>query len=303
MGGRIETLCLPLEFMDRSRALGAGLVALSAASFGAMAIFARLAFAEGVDVPTMLFLRFAVAGGVLAIFMILSGRRWPTGRNRRVLILMGAVGYVGQSFCFFSALGHASAGLVALLLYLYPFIVTVLGVLFLNERLTRLRLGAVLAALSGTALILGSGIDGSPLGIGFGLAAALIYSVYILVGGKVLREEDPLAAAAVVMLAAAAVFGMQMVVQTPAPPTTPRAWAAVIAIALVSTIVAMVGFFAGLRRLGAADAATLSTLEPVVTFVLAALVLGEPVGPLQILGGGIVLAAVAALARGQRPVG
>lgn len=289
--------------MDRSRALGAGLVALSAASFGAMAIFARLAFAEGVDVPTMLFLRFAVAGGVLAIFMILSGRRWPTGRNRRVLILMGAVGYVGQSFCFFSALGHASAGLVALLLYLYPFIVTVLGVLFLNERLTRLRLGAVLAALSGTALILGSGIDGSPLGIGFGLAAALIYSVYILVGGKVLREEDPLAAAAVVMLAAAAVFGMQMVVQTPAPPTTPRAWAAVIAIALVSTIVAMVGFFAGLRRLGAADAATLSTLEPVVTFVLAALVLGEPVGPLQILGGGIVLAAVAALARGQRPVG
>lgn len=287
--------------MDRSRALGASLVALSAASFGAMAIFARLALAEGVDVPTMLFLRFAVAGGLLAVFMAVSGRPWPVGRNLRVLILMGAVGYVGQSFCFFSALGHASAGLVALLLYLYPFIVTVLGVLFLGERVTRLRLGAVLAALCGTALILGSGIDGSPLGIGFGLAAALIYSVYILVGGKVLREEDPLAAATVVMLAAAAVFGVQMVLQVPAPPTTPTAWAAVIAIALVSTIVAMVGFFAGLRRLGAADAATLSTLEPVVTFVLAALVLGEPVGLLQVLGGGIVLAAVAALARGKRP--
>lgn len=287
--------------MDRSRALGAGLVAVSAASFGAMAIFARLALAEGVDVPTMLFLRFAVAGGLLAVFMVMSGRAWPTGRNRWILILMGAVGYVGQSFCFFSALGHASAGLVALLLYLYPFIVTVLSVLFLGERLTRLRICAVLAALCGTALILGSGIDGSPLGIGFGLAAALIYSVYILVGGKVLREEDPLAAATVVMLAAAAVFGAQMLLQVPALPTTPTAWAAVLAIALVSTIVAMVGFFAGMRRLGAADAATLSTLEPVVTFVLAALVLGEPVGPLQVLGGGIVLAAVAALARGKRP--
>lgn len=287
--------------MDRSRALGAGLVAVSAASFGAMAIFARLALAEGVDVPTMLFLRFAVAGGLLAAFMAMSGRAWPTGRNLWILILMGAVGYVGQSFCFFSALGHASAGLVALLLYLYPFIVTVLSVLFLGERLTRLRIGAVLAALCGTALILGSGIDGSPLGIGFGLAAALIYSVYILVGGKVLREEDPLAAATVVMLAAAAVFGAQMLLQVPALPTTPTAWAAVLAIALVSTIVAMVGFFAGMRRLGAADAATLSTLEPVVTFVLAALVLGEPVGPLQVLGGGIVLAAVAALARGKRP--
>ncbi|MBN9694282.1 MAG: DMT family transporter [Zoogloea sp.] len=289
--------------MDRSRALGAGLVAVSAASFGAMAIFARLALAEGVDVPTMLFLRFTVAGGLLAAFMMMSGRSWPTGRNLWVLILMGAVGYVGQSFCFFSALGHASAGLVALLLYLYPFIVTVLSVLFLGERLTPLRLGAVLAALCGTALILGSGIEGSPLGIGFGLAAALIYSVYILVGGRVLREEDPLAAATVVMLAAAAVFGARMLLQVPALPTTPTAWAAVLAIALVSTIVAMVGFFAGLRRLGAADAATLSTLEPVVTFVLAALVLGEPVGPLQVLGGGIVLAAVAALARGKRPTG
>ena len=289
--------------MDRSRALGAGLVALSAASFGAMAIFARLAMVEGVDVPTMLFLRFTVAGGLLAAFMVMSGRSWPTGRNLWVLILMGAVGYVGQSFCFFSALGHASAGLVALLLYLYPFIVTVLSVLFLGERLTPLRLGAVLAALCGTALILGSGIEGSPLGIGFGLAAALIYSVYILVGGRVLREEDPLAAATVVMLAAAAVFGARMLLQVPALPATPKAWAAVLAIALVSTIVAMVGFFAGLRRLGAADAATLSTLEPVVTFVLAALVLGEPVGPLQVLGGGIVLAAVAALARGKRPTG
>lgn len=289
--------------MDRSRALGAGLVALSAASFGAMAIFARLAMVEGVDVPTMLFLRFTVAGGLLAAFMAMSGRSWPTGRNLWVLILMGAVGYVGQSFCFFSALGHASAGLVALLLYLYPFIVTVLSVLFLGERLTPLRLGAVLAALCGTALILGSGIEGSPLGIGFGLAAALIYSVYILVGGRVLREEDPLASATVVMLAAAAIFGARMLLQVPALPATPTAWAAVLAIALVSTIVAMVGFFAGLRRLGAADAATLSTLEPVVTFVLAALVLGEPVGPLQVLGGGIVLAAVAALARGKRPTG
>ena len=86
-----------------------------------MAIFARLAMVEGVDVPTMLFLRFTVAGGLLAAFMMMSGRSWPTGRNLWVLILMGAVGYVGQSFCFFSALGHASAGLVALLLYLYPF--------------------------------------------------------------------------------------------------------------------------------------------------------------------------------------
>jgi drug/metabolite transporter (DMT)-like permease len=61
----------------------------------------------------------------------------------------------------------------------------------------------------------------------------------------------------------------------------------------------MVGFFAGIKRLGAADAATLSTLEPVVTFALAAIFLDEPVTASQMAGGAIVLGAVIALARGQ----
>lgn len=172
------------------RWIGAGLVALSALSFGAMAIFARFAFAGGVDVTALLFLRFLIAGGLMAVAMVVSRRRWPTGRNALTLVLMGGVGYVAQALCFFMALKHASAGLVALLLYLYPFLVTLLGVQFAGERLTPLRVSAVLAALLGTALTIGAGLAGRPLGIGLGIAAALIYSVYIVVGGRVLRQED-----------------------------------------------------------------------------------------------------------------
>ncbi|WP_418646798.1 EamA family transporter [Thauera butanivorans] len=75
------------------------------------------------------------------------------------------------------------------------------------------------------------------------------------------------------------------------------------AIAIVCTVVAMLGLFVGICHLGAADAATLSTLEPVVTIVLAAIFLGEAFTPLQILGGAIVLTAVVWLARtgGQLP--
>lgn len=98
-----------------------------------MAIFARVAFAGGVDVTALLFLRFLIAGSLMAAFMVISRRRWPSRRNVWVLALMGGVGYVGQSMCFFSALQYASAGLVALLLYLYPFLVTLLGVAFLKE--------------------------------------------------------------------------------------------------------------------------------------------------------------------------
>jgi len=285
--------------MTDSRIWGAGLVALSAASFGAMAIFARFAFADGIEVSALLFLRFLIAAAVMAVVMMVTKRPWPRGRNRAVLVLMGGVGYVGQSLCFFLALNHASAGLVALLLYLYPFLVTVIGVMFLGERMTRLRAVAVLAALLGTGLTIGSGLGGSPLGIALGVAAALIYSVYILVGSRVLREEEPLGAATVVMLSAAVVFGLGVILASPRFPASIAGWSSVLAIALVSTVLAMVGFFAGMKRLGASDAATLSTLEPVVTFVLAAVFLDESVTLIQVAGGVVVLAAVIALARSR----
>lgn len=281
------------------RWVGAGLVALSALSFGAMAIFARFAFASGVDVTALLFLRFLIAGSLMAVAMGVSRWPWPAGLNALTLALMGGVGYVAQALCFFLALKHASAGLVALLLYLYPFLVTLLGVRFAGERLTRLRVAAVLAALLGTALTIGAGLAGSVLGIGLGVAAALIYSIYIVVGGRVLRQEDPFAAATVVMLSAAAVFGLLVMGGAPRFPASLDGWAAVLAIALVSTVVAMVSFFAGIKRLGAADAATLSTLEPVVTCVLAAVFLDEAVTLPQMAGGAIVLGAVIALARGD----
>jgi hypothetical protein len=82
------------------RVWGALLVALSATAFGAMAIFARFAYADGTDVVAVLFLRFTIAAALMSAFVVASGRRWPRGRNLAILLAMGAVGYVGQSLSF-----------------------------------------------------------------------------------------------------------------------------------------------------------------------------------------------------------
>ncbi|BAL24377.1 DMT family transporter [Azoarcus sp. KH32C] len=283
------------------RLSGALYVAISASAFGAMAIFARFARDSGADVVTVLFLRFAIAAALLTLIMLTTRRRWPSPRNVAILAGMGGIGYVGQSFSFFSALNHASAGLVALLLYLYPFLVMLLGALFLRRPLTLGRVMAALVALGGTALTISGGVNGEPLGIVLGVGAALIYSVYILVGSRVMREESPLASATVVMIAAAVVFGGLTAAGTPSWPQDGAGWLAVVAIAVVSTVVAMVAFFAGMQRLGAADAATLSTLEPVVTLALAALFLGEPILSNQLAGGALILGAVIWLARAGAP--
>ena len=279
------------------RIFGALIVALSATCFGAMAIFVKIAYRGGVDVVAILSLRFAIAAAVMCVVMRQRRLAWPRVENIRLLMLMGGLIYVAQSFSFFSALNHASAALVALLLYLHPFIVTVLSAALFGQALTRTRVVCVVAALAGTSFVLGADVSGQPLGIALGILAALLYSVYLLIGNRVMRTENPLAAATVVMLSAAAVYGVIALIERPAFPQSATTWAAVIAIAVVSTAIAMVTLFIGIRHLGAADAATLSTLEPLVTAILAAAFLGERLDAVQWAGGLIILAAVIALAR------
>ncbi len=193
--------------------------------------------------------------------------------------------------------GLASAVMTALLLYLFPAIVTVLSALLHRRAPSALRLAAVALAFGGTVLTVGGDASGSRLGIGLGIGAALIYSIYILVGAEVTRRVAAIPAATVVMLGAAAGATLLAAIDGIALPAGAAAWAALLAIALISTVAAISLFFAGLRRLGAADASALSTLEPVTTIVLAALFLGETISPAQMAGGAVILAAVLILAR------
>lgn len=279
------------------RMIGVLQVALSATCFGAMAVFAKFAYRDGVDLIALLLIRFGVASLVMIAWMRIWAIRWPAPRMLIVLILMGGIGYVAQSFSFFSALHYASAALVALLLYLHPFIVTLASALIYRTPLTPIRVFCLALALLGAGLVIGSDLSGEALGYIFAVAAAFIYSVYLMIGQQAMRTTEPLAAATVVMAAAAVVFGVLALIEQPAFPATLPAWSATLAIALISTAAAMALLFSGIRTLGAADASVISTLEPVVTAALSALLLGELLAGWQLLGGALVLVAVIGLAR------
>ena len=286
----------------RRRASPGGLllVALSGVSFGALGVFGRLAYGAGADVPTALFLRFSIAGGVLAAVMGLRRERFPRGRVLLALGLLGGVGYVSESLAYFSALTLAPAGLVALLLYLYPALVALLSVWLERERLGRGKALAIALAFAGTCLTLdlsGAGGDTRPLGIALGVLSALIYAVYILASARVLRHAGALGASTVIVLSAGAVYGGIVLARGPAWPQTSTGWAAVAGLALLGTVVAVLALLAGMARVGAVNAALLSTLEPLVAVLLGGLFLGERLSVAQGLGGLCILAAVVLLAR------
>ena len=277
-----------------NRLIGILLVIISAASFGTLAIFGRYAYEGGLDTFTLLFLRFTLAAVLMGGVLIYRREGLPRGSALLRLIGMGALGYVGQSFSYLTAIKYASAGLVALLLYLYPTFVAILSVIFLKNRLTRLKLIALALATFGAALT-ANPQGGDWTGVALAISAAAIYSVYIIVGAGVMRQVSPVQSSTVIFASAGAVYGVFTLIGGAHWPATSNGWTAVGAVVIVATVIPVFTFLAGLQRIGPTDASMLSTLEPVVTVILAALLFGEALSALTLLGGALILAAVVLL--------
>ena len=280
------------------RLIGILLIAISAASFGTLAIFGRFAYEDGMDIFTILFLRFGISAAFMTIILLLRKEQFPRGGILAQLVGMGALGYVGQSFSYLTAINYASAGLVALLLYLYPIFVAVLSTVFLNEKLTRIKVTALMLALFGTALTVGPA-GGQMPGILLAISAALIYSVYIIVGTNVMKHVSAVQSSTVIFASAGMVYGLLTLSNGAHFPVSNSGWLAMSGIILISTIIPVVTFLAGLERIGPTNAAMLSTLEPVVTVLLAAWLFGERLMPIVLVGGGLILVAVILLTKSE----
>jgi drug/metabolite transporter (DMT)-like permease len=274
------------------------LIAISAASFGTLAIFGRYAYAAGMDIFTVLFLRFTISASIMTIILLLRKEPFPRGRILIQLIGMGALGYVGQSFLYLTAINYASAGLVALLLYLYPFFVMILSAIIFREHITRLKIIALILALVGTALTVDPA-GGQLIGALMAVTAAAIYSVYIIVGTNVMKHVSSVQSSTVIFASAGFVFGILMLLKGPHFPTGDSGWFAMSGIVLIATIIPVVTFLAGLEMIGPTNAAMLSTLEPVVTVLLAAWLFQERLNAIALLGGGLILIAVILLTRNE----
>lgn len=280
------------------RLTGILLIAVSAASFGTLAIFGRFLYADGLDTFTMLFLRFGLSAAIMTLILILRNEPLPRGRVLALLIGMGALGYVGQSFSYLSAIQYASAGLVALLLYLYPVFVFILSVIFLREKVTWVKVAALLLALVGTALTVGPA-GGQLIGILLAIAAAVVYSVYIIVGTDVMKHVGAVQSSVVIFASAGTVYGILTAVNGAHFPASSSGWWSMAGIVLLATVIPVVTFLAGLERIGPTNAAMLSTLEPVVTVLLAAWLFAERLEPITLVGGGLILVAVVVLTRSE----
>jgi drug/metabolite transporter (DMT)-like permease len=266
----------------------------SAAAFGAMGIFGKLAYDEGATVGTLLATRFTVAAVLL---WLVVGARGVSRRDAGLALLLGAVGYAAPAAGYFAALERLDASVLALLVYVFPVIVAVSAVALRRERASRRTAGALALSLGGLLLVLGAAGGLDPVGTVLGLATAVVYSAYVLGSEGIAGRVSPLALSTLVCTGAAASLTAAGLAGGDLDPASVSAsgfvWLG--GLAVVSTVGAIGLFFAGLRQVGPTAASILSTLEPVVTVALAFVAFGESLGLAQLAGGALVIAAVLAI--------
>jgi drug/metabolite transporter (DMT)-like permease len=271
------------------------LIASSATGFGLMPILAVYAYRDGITVPTLLFLRFGIAAAVFVPYACWPAARQRTspaaGRDILRLLLLGGVLYAAQSALYFSAVQHISPALAAVLLYLYPALVAAASAALTRRRPPRGVIASVLVSFAGVALVVGRiQWQLSLAGVLEAVGAAVVYTIYILYGDRVGGSVRPVVMTAFIALPASMSFLVYgAVTGTLRLGFTVSGWVPVVTIALVSTVMAILCFFGGLRVIGPTQASISSTLEPVVSIVAAVLLIGGGLTGPQLFGAALVL--------------
>jgi len=255
----------------------------------------------------------ALAAAVLIVtYLALADR--PALRIRAkdlpFLAVFGVLGLAMVHFTYFKTLSLTGVATAILLEYLAPILVLVFSVMFLKERPGWRLPVAVALSVTGCALmvgVLGGGVRVSGAGIAWGLSSAFFFAFYTLMGKYASGRYAPWTLLAYGLIAATVFWLLYLgPARVVAVYSDPRALAAVIFVAVVSTIIPFGAFLHGLQHIQATEASVTSTLEPAVAGVGAFFAFGETLGVPQLAGGALVLGAILlvqlpGLARQQLP--
>ena len=276
---------------------------LIAALMGANHVAARLAFNHGVDVPTAVTFRSVVTAGVVGALLLLQ--RVPlalTARQRKALPLIGVLIAI-QSLCLYSAVARLPVALALLVFNSFPLMTALWARLLYQHRPERALLVAMPVILFGLALALdvlgaasGLGAAGQwrqiGAGVAFALGASTTFGLALVLtqheaGGLDGRLRTFATMAMVGVLAGAAVAwrgGFAL-------PTAPSGWWALGLLTLLyGTGITLL--FTVLPRLGVVGNSAVMNVEPVFALVLAWLILGQRIAPVQVVGALVVVGAV-----------
>jgi drug/metabolite transporter (DMT)-like permease len=270
------------------------LIVVSAFSFGSISVLTVLTTSAGVPLLTAMAWRYVLGAVLLA--SVVQIKRITSIPKRRIiqLMLIGGVGQALITYLSLHALEYIAVGPLAFLFYTYPAWVALLAAVRRTEKLTPVRVLALILALTGVTIMVGAPREKlDPIGVTLALASALLYSAYLPALANVQKDIPALLSTFLLIIGAAisfviaALFAGELFL-----PKGTAVWSNIFVLALVSTVIAFSSLIKGLSVLGPVRTAIIATVEPFFTAILGALVLANQFGVANLIGGILIATAV-----------
>jgi drug/metabolite transporter (DMT)-like permease len=287
--------------------IGYVFAAVGAVLFSTKGIAIKLAYREPIDATLLLALRMALSVPIYAFVAWLAlsrdrqnGRSFPRGMQVIRAALVGILGYWVASYLDFYGLEFISAQFERLILFTYPLFVVIFGALFFGQPMRLKAVAAIGLSYLGLAVIFAENIGEPGSHIAYGAAgvllSALAFAMYQLLAKKSISELGPQLFTCIAMTGAAIAVFAQFLVTRPVAEVmsvSTNVWGISLYLAIGATVLPSFFMSAALHRISAQANSTIGTLSPVVTIILAVLVLGEPLTLSGVVGAVLVLAGVA----------
>jgi drug/metabolite transporter (DMT)-like permease len=285
----------------RSGALA--IAVLSAVCFGGSGTFAEPLIGSSLGSLHTVWLR--VTGAALVLLPVVVRRHAQARGHLRMLLGYGLFPVAGAQTCYFVAITRLPVGVALLVEYLGPVFVLLWTRFVVRRPVTRTAAAGAVLAVCGMACVVeiwsvgtGGGLD--PIGLAFALGAALCQASYFLLSAHAGDAVDPMLVISVGLVAAAVALGLiSRAWSTPWSDLAHRlplgdhgavpGWVLLAYVSVVTTAIAYVTGVIAVRRLSPPVASVVGTIEAVVATVLAWVVLGQHLGPAQLVGGALVL--------------
>ncbi len=238
---------------------------------------------------------------MVALFMICSPRIMKIRvRDVPYFFLLGGVAMAMVQITYFYAISKIQVAAAILLQYLAPIPIAFFSIVFWEERLTLLKIAAVLLAFGGCYLVVGGYslqfLHMNRFGIMAGLASAVCFASYTLLGERGMHRYDPWT----VLFYAIAFAALSWHIAYPpfhylTAGYSWTQWGWLMYIAVIGTLIPFGLYFVGINYVRSTRASITATLEPISAGLIAFIVLGEAMELLQILGGLLVIVAIVLL--------
>lgn len=283
-----------MDSTDKSIGRAVLLIVVSALCFGSISVLTVLITSERVPLLTAMAWRYLIAGvilgGAIGPMRVLSAPR----RKAMRLMLIGGCGQAVITYLSLHALEYIPVGPLAFLFYTYPAWVALLAAARRTERLTAVRVAALVLALLGVSVMVGAPRERlNPIGVGLAFASAILYSLYLPALAHIQRGLPALVstffliAGSAIAFLLVALFAGELYV-----PHGAAVWPNILLLAIASTVIAFSALIKGVSILGPVRTSIIATVEPFFTAVLGIIVLGNQFSATTLIGGVLIGAAI-----------